>query len=223
MNYSKTTKLAFTILLFCFGIVSAAGFIFSKTKAPEAPYRYYYKNVAGDVMFDHERHTEVNDVACSSCHHELFSGEIETSCSDCHGEGFSEDMVYQTGITWEDGSKPEEKDFSHTEISEMHEGCTMCHSVSEDVEPKSCNFCHEAGDQKPVLYLCSNCHDDSYSAADFSHGDLVSIHERECGNCHQILGKTGLYHQQCTGCHGKTKPDYFTESGETRCNACHLK
>jgi len=223
MNFSKTYKLAFTVILFCFGIASISGYLFSKTKAPDAPFRYYFLNVAGDIMFDHNRHTDTKNVSCISCHHEQYSGAIETSCNDCHEGEYSKDMVYNARVVWEDGSKPEEKDFSHAEITEMHEECTTCHSISEDIKPKSCNACHEAGDQKPVLQLCSNCHEDEYNPSDFSHDDLLGMHERECGNCHQIRGKTGLYHLQCIACHAKTAPAYFAESGETRCSACHLK
>ncbi|RKY89521.1 hypothetical protein DRQ09_01215 [candidate division KSB1 bacterium] len=223
MTFGKTYNTIFILILVCIGLAGIAGYIFSGTEAPPPPFRYYYTIVAGNVMFDHYRHTSGKNVSCSSCHHELISGALEFECSECHENEYSKDQVYQSKITWENGKKLPEKDFSHDDIVEIHKKCTTCHSVDRSIKPKTCNTCHEQGSAKPVLMLCSNCHEEKLNPSDFSHEDLLSIHGSECSGCHQARGKTGLYHLKCITCHADTLPAYFTESGKTRCSACHLK
>jgi len=182
MGSQKNTKLAYgmAVVLLIVGIVCYAA---GSVEKPDEPVRKVYKSMGGDVMFDHQRHAQVDD--CMVCHHHGETSDF-VSCTECHKV-----------------SDPK------TVPSE----CIACHPLSDDsysfdehhvvleTEPDTwtCKSCHALAEGEEIPAACGECHDPDYGEAklmkfgkssDALHDQCIGCHEDygagpvACGECH---------------------------------------
>lgn len=128
MFSKKELKLIYgsAVVLLIVGVISYAAFS-AKTPSRE-PVRLMFEVAAGNVIFDHKTHTDIEGygLSCGDCHHTLAEDEYADaqSCSECHelDEG-DEDM-------------PKRSDA-------FHQQCAGCHEDFEKGPVESdCNGCH---------------------------------------------------------------------------------
>ena len=105
--------------------------------------RLYLKNSAGPVLFDHGKHSELDD-SCIKCHHNVTTDTEPGSCRECHPAVQASETSTVTCITChEDGYTADMME--HEEYLEIAEhSCLGCHtprSVSEAYHT-SCSACH---------------------------------------------------------------------------------
>jgi hypothetical protein len=94
-------------------------------KPPEPPLRIMFKNIAGNVLFDHKEHTweKGYGLKCKECHHDMDKeGQKATPCGECHKA--------QEG----EGMGPLRSDA-------FHKQCKGCHEDGGQ-GPVSCSACH---------------------------------------------------------------------------------
>jgi len=91
--------------------------------------------------------------------------------------------------------------FDHQQHADVTEGCESCH--------------HHLvrGEQYTE---CLDCHDDSYSAADFTHTELLEIKDHECNYCHELHEDRSP--QTCRQCHA---PVQDASPPTLNCSECH--
>ena len=160
-------SLSLTVALIVAGAAAVIGSIV--VEEPAATERFYLRNSAGAVLFDHTRHQDRID-SCAACHHELFGSEVAVSCAECHGDEVEAD------------------DFEHDDFKEFHSGdCATCHEQSSgDEQAGSCRNCHPGVQDNEIgVGGCSVCHDEGYDRETLEHADLVEIGEHACIGCHQ--------------------------------------
>jgi hypothetical protein len=180
---------------------------FMKDDTSTATDRYYLRNTAGNVLFDHGRHSEDAD-ACAACHHSLFGAEVAIGCEECHDSFAVED-------------------FEHGELSEFHGwDCATCHEQAEDDDQAaSCRSCHPANQQSESRLIdCEECHDEGYEADMMTHDEYLEIDDHSCLGCHVPGSIAEVYHQSCTPCHLEAAYERFTRAdGSVNCGGCHLR
>ena len=113
-----------TIALLVIGVIAYAA---APTGAPDQPIRIMFKNVGGNVLFDHKTHTHDSGygISCLDCHHTSEEGETQPErCSDCHeSSSDDEDMPNRTDA--------------------FHIMCKNCHADLEvETAPVDCSGCH---------------------------------------------------------------------------------
>jgi hypothetical protein len=94
-------------------------------KPPEPPLRIMFKNIAGNVLFDHKEHTSDKGygLKCKECHHDMDKeGQKATPCGECHKA--------QEG----EGMGPLRSDA-------FHQQCKGCHEEGGQ-GPVNCSACH---------------------------------------------------------------------------------
>ena len=117
----KITFAAAAILLLVAVVCYAAYPIIS----PETPLRIMFKNIAGNVFFDHKEHTSDKGygISCKDCHHDIDKeGQKPSRCGDCHKAEESE------------GMGPLRSDA-------FHQQCKGCHEEGGQ-GPVNCSACH---------------------------------------------------------------------------------
>jgi len=188
--------------------VAAAAIGIVTNKEPAAAERFYLRNSAGSVLFDHNGHQDMVD-SCAACHHELLSSEPGISCSECHGDDV------------------DAADFEHGELKEYHSGnCLNCHEQDkDDTEATTCRSCHSAvQDDEPGVVSCATCHDDDYDADMLAHQEYLEIEDHSCLGCHAPESISEAYHAGCFTCHSEESPERFVNSDSTiNCGGCHLR
>jgi hypothetical protein len=114
------------IIYFLFvGVLCYAAF---PQKSPHEPIRMKFDVTAGNVIFEHKKHSDVNGygLSCGDCHHTLTEGEYEEAqaCSACH--------------------EPDEGDEDVPKLADaFHRQCGGCHEAYESGPgEKDCNACH---------------------------------------------------------------------------------
>lgn len=170
--------------------------------------RFYLRNTAGPVLFNHGKHKEIIG-SCAACHHDLYSSEQAVSCNDCH----------------DDGREP--ADFEHAELKEFHgRDCSTCHEQRvEDNQAASCRNCHP-GTQKNEAgtVACADCHDSSYEPDMMEHDEYLEIEEHSCLGCHAPGSVSETYHASCTNCHLEADAKRFVnDDAAVKCGGCHLR
>ena len=187
----------------------AAAFVGSvTTEEPAAAERFYLRNSAGSVLFDHDKHQETVD-SCAACHHDLLGSGAGISCAECHGDDV------------------DPADFEHAELKEYHEAnCLNCHEQEkEDTEALSCRSCHPAvQENEPGFNGCSDCHDDGYEPDMLEHQEYLEIEDHSCLGCHTPESTSEAYHAGCFSCHIEESPERFLNQDSTvNCGGCHLR
>jgi hypothetical protein len=125
MMDSKKEKIVAYYLAGILLLVAVVSYAAYPTKAPEQPIRIMFKNITGNVLFDHKEHTSDKGygLKCTECHHEIEKeGEKPSPCGDCHKAEEGE------------GMGPLRSDA-------FHKQCQGCH---EDLGqgPVNCSACH---------------------------------------------------------------------------------
>lgn len=202
----QNCTLSLTIAIIVAGVAAVIGSV--AIDEPAATERFYLRNTAGAVLFDHGKHRDNID-SCAQCHHDLYGSLVITSCEGCHDDEI------------------EPADFEHSELKEFHDSnCSACHEQeAEDNQADSCRNCHpgtlknEAGTVE-----CSHCHDDSYDQDMLDHAGFVEIEDHSCLGCHQPESLSETYHAGCVSCHIEESPQrYANDDGTVKCGGCHLR
>lgn len=106
--------------LFLVGVI--AYFVYPD-KTPEQPVRMVLRNIGGNVLFNHEKHTseEGYGIKCKECHHDMEDDESKaTACGECHKPAGEEALRRQDAF---------------------HQNCKGCHEEG-GLGPVECNRCH---------------------------------------------------------------------------------
>ena len=169
--------------------------------------RYYWEASAGNVLFDHDQHSETAE-SCASCHHTLYGADLAISCEECHDDY-------------------EAEDFEHAELKEFHgRDCSNCHEqVADDDQAASCRDCHLSVQESETHSIsCAECHDDDYQPDMMTHDEYLEIEDHSCMGCHSPRAIAETYHTSCSDCHLEEAPDRFAHSdGSANCSGCHLR
>ena len=118
----KTVAYYVAVILLLVAVVSYAAY---PVKAPEEPIRIMFKNIGGNVLFDHKEHISEKGygLECTECHHEIEKeGEKPSPCGECHEAGEGE------------GMGPVRSDAFHKQCQGCHEDAGM--------GPVNCSDCH---------------------------------------------------------------------------------
>lgn len=120
-------KLAYGLIAYFLfvGVLCYAAF---PPQTPDEPIRLKFEVAAGNVIFEHKRHFDVEGfgVSCGDCHHTLEEDEYADagSCSECHELDEGDEEV------------PKRSDAFHQQCGGCHEGfeagpyiedCAACH------------------------------------------------------------------------------------------------
>ncbi len=140
MDSKKELQIAYILtgILFVVGVLSYA---VCPAKTTEQPIRMMFTGVAGNVLFDHQTHTDESGygLTCLDCHHHPAEDENVRACNECHPK---------------------------KEIKEAPGACLDCHEEDEievesiklktDAFHLQCIECHREFGAGPVE--CSACH-----------------------------------------------------------------
>jgi hypothetical protein len=142
MFSKKEMKLAgvLAICLLVIGMISYAAF---PLKAPEEPLRLMYTVAAGNVLFNHKVHTNVEGygLSCFDCHHHPPEDESALiACGGCHLPPAEEVEVNETCLECHDASDIEDTEMI-TRGDAFHLQCVNCHKDFE-AGPVECTGCH---------------------------------------------------------------------------------
>lgn len=83
-------------------------------------------------------------------------------------------------------------------------------------EVGECAACHHELLKAAETIPCTECHDDDFNPADFSHAEMKEIESHTCTTCHQVneLAKS----QNCRVCH---ETQYEEKKDIVLCKECH--
>ncbi|MDZ7830871.1 MAG: cytochrome c3 family protein [Desulfobacterales bacterium] len=209
MTSKKELKLAYGILVACL-VVGLLGYSVLPAKSPESPIRKMYKTTGGDVLFDHQSHSDNYGLYCEDCHHAYreLEKEMPDSCGRCH----QPDGKYQPAL----GDKGMFKHDAHAQEYGLY--CNDCHhnyQQGDPEPPQHCTACHQRGmgdDMMPgrkdaFHQQCIGCHED------FG----VMPGKTDCAGCHAPRNRTEAFHDQCMNCH----EDFGVGPTQSDCNQCH--
>jgi hypothetical protein len=118
----KQLKTAYILAgtLFLVGAITYAAY---PDKSPEQPIRMVLRNIGGNVLFDHKKHS-VEDgygIACKDCHHDMEDEKSKaTACGECHKPAGEEAL---------------------RRADAFHKNCQGCHEEG-GLGPVECNSCH---------------------------------------------------------------------------------
>ncbi|MFZ5563682.1 MAG: cytochrome c3 family protein [Thermodesulfobacteriota bacterium] len=182
MGSQKEIKVAYglAVVLLVVGIVCYAA---GSPEKPDEPVRKVYKNLGGDVVFDHTTHTQYAD-DCTVCHHHNET-ENFTACAQCHGtqEAKTVPAVCADCHPLSGDKYPSDDHHAFLETEPDTWTCKRCHSLAEgETVPASCGECHEPdlGEAKIMKFQKSS---------DAMHDQCIGCHKDmggpvECGECH---------------------------------------
>ena len=122
-------KLAYGLIIYFLfvGVLCYAAF---PPASPHEPIRLKFEVAAGNVIFEHKKHHDVNGygLSCGDCHHTVSEDEYEeiVSCSECHDPDEGDEEV------------PKRADALHQQCGGCHDGFDAGPLIVE----KDCNTCH---------------------------------------------------------------------------------
>ena len=211
MSLKNELKFVYVIAIIC-PIVGVLCYSSLPAKSPESPVRLMFKTVGGNVLFDHQTHSDAYGLTCTDCHHAYIKGETDApvSCEACHRV----DSKFVPALG-------DNGNFDH-EGHSMDYGlsCNDCHHnyYEEDGgEPELCSDCHEPGVEDDFMMgrtqafhaQCIGCHEDSG----------VTPGQDDCASCHAPRKRTDAFHEQCINCH----EDFGVgpSGADSDCKKCH--
>jgi len=211
MSSKNEVKLVYVLAIVCL-IVGVFCYSSLPAKSPETPVRQMFKTVGGNVLFDHQTHSDAYGLNCMDCHHSYDEGKANgpVSCGSCHQvDGEYIPVFGDTGI------------FDHDAHSmDLELSCNDCHHnyYEEDGgEPQLCSDCHEPGVEDDFMpgrvqafhKQCIGCHEDSG----------VTPGADDCADCHAPRKKAAAFHEQCINCH----EDFGVgpSGADSDCKKCH--
>ncbi len=186
----------------CYGALPA--------KAPEIPVRIMLQSMGGNVLFDHQTHSEDYGLDCEACHHSVYGSlaGAPAACGSCHRP----DSVYLSALD-SNGL------FDHqTHSEDFGLDCIDCHhTYTEDDpgEPEACGVCHNPeaegenmpGREAAFHEQCISCHEASEVIPGGS----------DCAGCHKPRPRKDAFHEQCMNCHEESGAG----PGRADCKTCH--
>lgn len=211
MSSKNELKLVYVIAIICL-IVGVLCYSSLPAKSPESPVRLMFKTVGGNVLFDHQTHSDAYGLKCMDCHHASDEATTEApgSCGSCHKPDGGNITVFG-----------ENASFSH-EVHSMDLGlsCNDCHHnyYEEDGgEPQLCSDCHEPGVKDDFMLgrmqafhkQCIGCHEESG----------ITPGKNDCAACHSPRKRTNAFHEQCIKCHEGF--GVGPSGAESDCKKCH--
>jgi hypothetical protein len=211
MSSKNELKLVYGIAIICL-IVSVLCYGPLSAKSPEEPVRLMFKTVGGNVLFDHQTHSDDYDLECMTCHHTYVQGETDNpvSCESCHQA--DSEFVPAMG---------DNGNFDHDVHSEDYGiSCNDCHHnyYEEDGgEPELCSDCHEPGVSDEYMLgrteafhqQCIGCHEDNG----------VTPGQTDCASCHAPRKQLDAFHDQCINCHEDLGAG--PSGSDEDCKQCH--
>jgi hypothetical protein len=108
----------------------------------------------GELIFDHEMHTDELELECDECHHETNAVPLDSpheeyfhdlwiDCGACHHEAGSSDPEPQSCYDCHDVKLRDIADERRSPKVILHKNCWTCHEVETGVEAsESCELCH---------------------------------------------------------------------------------
>ncbi len=111
-------------------------------------------SMMGELIFDHEMHTDELELECDECHHETNAVPLDTpheeyfhdlwiDCGACHHEAGSPDLEPQSCYDCHDLKLRDIADERLSPKVILHKNCWTCHEVETGVEAsESCELCH---------------------------------------------------------------------------------
>jgi hypothetical protein len=110
--------------------------------------------IMGELIFDHEMHTDDLELECDECHHETNAVPLDSpheeyfhdlwiDCGACHHEAGSSDPEPQSCYDCHDVKLRDIADERLGPKVILHKNCWTCHEVETGVEAsESCELCH---------------------------------------------------------------------------------
>jgi hypothetical protein len=142
-NQERQWVMRLAIILLVIGIASYVYAAWGPDE-PEEPIRVMFKNIAGNVIFDHETHKSDAGygVACLDCHHHPMEDELDTRvCRECHQTPTEEEPFATACMDCHDEDEIEDTEMISNKDA-IHDRCTDCH------------LDYEAGPLKDDCYSC---------------------------------------------------------------------
>jgi hypothetical protein len=215
-------SLPFALLGCILAAAGGAGYFLPDSQTAADPTRLLLENPGGRIVFTHKAHRapggRADDIACSTCHHELRVAPASASvpakdgamsvvmpCTACHGAA-------------------EEPDFlpSHQERHRAAGGdssCLSCHHTRLTGLSEKWN--HQEHQTNYADDDCESCHHPTQYAG--KPGRVMTIKPQRCANCHTsnpnpltATTRKEAVHARCASCHS----DLF-EAKTRECAACH--
>ncbi len=209
MTSKNEKNVAFIAAVACLAL-GVLGYTVVPAKSPDTPPRVMFYALGGNVLFDHQTHSDAYNLACDVCHHAYVRGKSDKPkpCGDCHHK----ENEYRPAL----GDKGIFNHKTHSEDYGLE--CAQCHHDYEQGKPgglEPCGDCHlrETGDASILKRMdafhqqCMGCHDDMG----------VSPGKSDCAGCHAPRKRVNAFHDQCMGCH----EDLGAGPVEADCKTCH--
>jgi hypothetical protein len=96
-------------------------------------------------------------------------------------------------------------------------GAVLFDHESHSQAAASCAACHHELYSSALSTECKSCHGEGFDPEDFKHSELKEIHNRDCGQCHQVRDEE-VHGTSCRECHPGAQQ---TETTTLSCTACH--
>ncbi|MEW6078070.1 MAG: cytochrome c3 family protein [Thermodesulfobacteriota bacterium] len=192
MILKENTKFSYAlaIVLLIVGVVCyAAG---EPARLPdEPPVRKVFMGVAGNVLFDHQGHTDYEG-DCTVCHHHGEEASFR-ACDTCHLSALPKK---EPAICAE--CHPLSKD---EHVKDVH----YEHHVLMENEPDTwtCKKCHELAEGETIPAACGDCHDPEEvegQAKIMTYQKSVDAMHAQCIDCHEEMGSGPT---ACEACHAQ--------------------
>lgn len=142
MVSKKRLKVLYGLIIYLFlvGVLCYAAF---PVKPPAEPIRIMYRVTAGNVLFDHQRHTAQDGYAlsCFDCHHHPpYDDASLIACGECHTLLEGGEQPAETCLDCHDMDEIEDTPVPKRSDA-FHASCIQCHQDFE-AGPAECSACH---------------------------------------------------------------------------------
>jgi len=192
-------------------IIAILGYAF---EGKEEPRRVAFATKGGGVIFDHNIHVSLGNMACSECHHNYKEGETDAAAMNCRVCHYSRKVDIST------------EEAIHKRL--IGKSCTGCHAQGS----VNCDFCHNAENFAPLKAPEKVAFDTEGGKVVFDHLAHASAdgYDLGCDSCHHGYKseKKKSFPMNCRRCHYNIKYSPICEKEEThtRCIAkncldCH--
>jgi len=113
-------------------------------------------SMMGELIFDHEMHTDELELECDECHHETnavplnfpheeYFYDLWIDCGACHHEAGSSNTEPQSCYECHDTNLRDIADERLSPKVILHKNCWTCHEVETGAEAsESCKLCHSS-------------------------------------------------------------------------------
>ena len=227
------------IVFSVFLLLTAAIGYMSPAQKEEMPVRVLLDNMAGKVIFEHEKHIREYNLSCETCHHETKTPRQNVlQCGTCHGaattaefkQNHATDIQDPAACAWCHHKAVTPAVWRHNDhVQKNNLQCWDCHNTEKEQQhPHAmCIDCHESVLTRGTKD-CSFCHGFVNNRKNFAAGkDTLIRGNANCMECHQgktvkelIPNRMAAFHGSCIKCHEQRAQGPY-EKGQ--CQQCHLK